>query len=311
MLATFNASAPIALIIIFGYVLNRYKIAGPEIWSAIEHICFYILFPFLIVRTLAGADLSELPVGEYALVIFGAAVGMALLLLAAQPILMRYNMSGPTFTSLFQGATRFHGFMALAVVGALYGDAGLALVALAISILVPILNILSVIVLTVWGENNQNTASSSPRLILTRIVQNPLIIACITGLTLNVIGVPTFLFSAITIIGDGGLGLAMLAVGAGLQLHGALKMKWLVAVGVLIRLIGMPLLMIFMSWLVGLEGLPRAIAIITGAVPTASTAYVMARKMGGDAELMANIVTFQVIAAAITLPFFIYVAQNW
>lgn len=311
MLATFNASAPIALIIIFGYVLNRYKIAGAEIWSAIEHICFYILFPFLIVRTLAGADLAALPVGEYALVIFGAAVGMALLLFAAQPILMRYGMSGPTFTSLFQGATRFHGFMALAVVGALYGDAGLALVALAISILVPILNILSVVVLTIWGRSDQNAPASSPRLIVTRIVQNPLIIACLTGLTLNFIGVPAFLFSAITIIGDGGLGLAMLAVGAGLQLHGALKMKWLIAVGVLIRLLGMPLLMIFMCWLVGLEGLPRSIAIITGAVPTASTAYVMARKMGGDAELMANIVTFQVIAAAITLPLFIYVAQNW
>ena len=46
MLATFNASAPIGLIIVLGYVLNRYRIAGPEIWSAIEHVCFYILSPF-------------------------------------------------------------------------------------------------------------------------------------------------------------------------------------------------------------------------------------------------------------------------
>jgi hypothetical protein len=81
-------------------------------------------------------------------------------------------------------------------------------------------------------------------------------------------------------------------------------------VGVLIRLIGMPLMMMLMSWIVGLDGLPRTVAIIAGAVPTASTAYVMARKMGGDAELMANIVTFQVILAAITLPLFIYVADR-
>lgn len=80
--------------------------------------------------------------------------------------------------------------------------------------------------------------------------------------------------------------------------------------GVLIRLIGMPLMMMLMSWIVGLDGLPRTVAIIAGAVPTASTAYVMARKMGGDAELMANIVTFQVILAAITLPLFIYVADR-
>jgi malonate transporter and related proteins len=305
MLATFNASAPIALIILLGYLLNRYRLAGPEIWSAIEHVCFYILFPFLIVRTLASANLAELPVADYALVLLGAGAGMALLLLAARPLLVRSGMSDPTFTSLFQGATRFHGFMALAVVGALYGAPGLALSALAISILVPILNVMAVIVLSVWGEGGEGT---STRLILTRLARNPLILACIAGLTLNVSGVPPFVFSAIEIVGDGGLGLAMLAVGAGLQIERVAQTKWLLIVGVLIRLIGMPLLVILLCWLVGLEGLPRTVAIITGAVPTASTAYVMARKMGGDAQLMANIVTFQVAAAAVTLPVFIYIA---
>lgn len=305
MLATFNASAPIALIILLGYLLNRYRLAGPEIWSAIEHVCFYILFPFLIVRTLASANLADLPIADYALVLLGAGAGMALLLLAARPLLVRSGMSGPTFTSLFQGATRFHGFMALAVVGALYGAPGLALSALAISILVPILNVVAVIVLSVWGDGAEGM---STRIILSRLARNPLIFACLAGLALNLSGLPPFIFSAIEIIGDGGLGLAMMAVGAGLQIERVAQTKWLLIVGVMIRLIGMPLLVILLCWLVGLEGLPRTIAIITGAVPTASTAYVMARKMGGDAQLMANIVTFQVVAAAVTLPVFIYIA---
>jgi predicted permease len=101
----------------------------------------------------------------------------------------------------------------------------------------------------------------------------------------------------------------MLAVGAGLQIERISRTKWLLAVGVLIRLVGMPMLVIGLSWLVGLDGLPRTIAIIAGAVPTASTAYVMARQMGGDAQLMANIVTIQVMLSAITLPLFIYIAQ--
>jgi predicted permease len=307
MLATFNASAPIALIILLGYVLNRYKVASPEIWSAIEHVCFYILFPFLIVRTLAGANLADLPVGNFAMVLFGGATGMALLMLAARPVFRHYGVSGPTFTSLFQGATRFHGFMALAVIGALYGEPGLALGALAISFLVPTLNILNIVVLTIWGDAAQ---APSLRNVLLRIVQNPLIWACLAGLTLNMTGVPIFVFSAIEIIGDGGLGLAMLAVGAGLQLGRVAETKRLLAIGVLIRMVGMPVPIIFLAWLVGLEGLPRTVAIIAGAVPTASTAYVMARKMGGDAELMANIVTMQVVASAVTLPLFIYIAQN-
>jgi malonate transporter len=306
MLATFYAAAPIALIIALGYALNRLRVAGPEIWSAIEHICFYILFPFLIVRTLSTADLSNLPVESFAMVVFGGATGMGLLLIASWPLLARLGISGPTFTSLFQGATRFHGFMALAVIGALYGAAGLALGALAISFLVPTLNVMSIVVLTIWGEGTHRPSVAS---VLLRIAQNPLIWACIVGLVLNMTGAPVFLHSAIEIVGDGGLGLAMLAVGAGLQIGRVAETKWLLAVGVLIRLLGMPLLMIFLAWLVGLEGLPRTIAIIAGAVPTASTAYVMARKMGGDAQLMANIVTMQVVVSSVTLPLFIYLAQ--
>jgi predicted permease len=306
MLATFNAAAPIGLIILLGYLLNRYKIAGPEIWSAIEHICFYILFPFLMVSTLATANLTDLPVTNYVIVLIGAAIGMSLLLLASRPLMAYFGVSGPAFTSLFQGATRWHGFMALAVVGALYGNDGFALVALAIGILVPLLNMATVLVLSIWGEN---ASTPSARSVLVRMTRNPLIIACAVGLALNFTGIPLFIFNAIEIIGDGGLGLAMLAVGAGLQIERISRTKWLLAVGVLIRLVGMPMLVIGLSWLVGLDGLPRTIAIIAGAVPTASTAYVMARQMGGDAQLMANIVTIQVMLSAITLPLFIYIAQ--
>lgn len=308
MLATFNAAAPIAIIILFGYALHRYKIVGPEIWSAVEHICFYILFPFLIVQTVATVNLADLPVIDYAIVIFGGVIGMMILLLIARPLMARMGISGPSFTSLFQGATRWHGFMALAIVGALYGEAGIALGALAISLLVPILNIATIAVLSIWGQMDDGPAIST-RDILLRVAKNPLIWACLIGFLLNYTGVPQFAFNAIVIIGDGGLGLAMLAVGAGLQIAAVRQTKWLLLLGVFIRLVGMPLIMILLSWIVGLEGLPRTIAIIAGAVPTASTAYVMARKMGGDYDLMANIVTFQVIASGITLPIFIYIAQ--
>jgi malonate transporter and related proteins len=71
----------------------------------------------------------------------------------------------------------------------------------------------------------------------------------------------------------------------------------------------MPLLVFALSWLAGLSGLPRTIAVIAAAVPTAATAYTMARKMGGDAELMAQIITFQTLAATIALPLFIYCSQ--
>ena len=308
MITTLNAIAPIFLIIIIGYLLYRTAVVGEQVWSAIEHICFYLLLPFLIIRTLSRANLGSVPIVDFTLVIIVAILGMSTSLIFAYSLLRsRYPTSGPSFTSLFQGATRFHGFVALAIIAPLYGDDGVTLAAIAIAIMVPLLNIGSVIVLSVYGHGSK---SFEPKQVLKQIAKNPLIMACTVGIILNWTGIPDIAFNAVEIIGNGGLGLALLAVGAGMRPGQAAKDKLLIFVGVFIRLIGMPVIVIFMAWLVGLEGLPRTIAIIAGAVPTAASSYVMARKMGGNAELMSNIVTFQIIAAFFTLPFFIYLADN-
>ena len=309
MLATLNAITPIFLIIAIGYLLYRTRIVGEEVWSAIEHICFYLLLPFLIIRTLSRANLGSVPIVDFVLVLIVAIIGMSFLLILIHTLLRnRYPDSGPTFTSLFQGITRFHGFVALATIGPLYGDEGVTLAALALAIMVPMLNMLSVVVLSLYGSAANNPEFKA---VFMRVLKNPLIIACATGLALNWTGVPDVIFDTIIIIGNGGLGLALLAVGAGLRIGQAADQKLLIAIGVFTRLIGMPLMIIGMAWLVGLEGLPRTVAIIAGAVPTAASSYVMARKMGGNAELMSNIMTFQVIAAIVTLPVFIYIAEHY
>ncbi|MFT5504528.1 MAG: malonate transporter [Gammaproteobacteria bacterium] len=309
MITTINAIAPVFLIILIGYMLFRSGIIGESIWSAIEHICFYLLLPFLIIRTLSRADLGNVPVFEFmsAVILAIAAMSGGMIIIYS---LMRYKFpgSGPSFTSLFQGTLRYHGFVALAAIGPLYGDEGVALVALSLAIMVPLLNVLSIVVLTIYGSSD--TAFSHQRM-LQQIIRNPLIWACVVGLLLNWTGVPDILFSSIDIIGSGGLGLALLTVGAGIRLQQAADNKLLIVFGVLLRLIGMPMLLILTCWLLGLEGLPRTVAIISGAVPTAATSYVMARKMGGDAPLMSSIVTFQIIAAFFTLPMFIFIAESW
>ena len=308
MITTLNAIAPIFLIITTGYLLFKTRIVDESVWSAIEHICFYLLFPFLIIRTLSRANLGSVPVIDFMAVIVVAILGMSALLILIQAFIWkRFPQSGPSFSSIFQGATRFHGFVAIAVIGPLYGDAGVTLAALALAIMVPLLNVISVVVLSVYGHSD-----TRPQVIAVakKIVTNPLIIACIVGLLFNWLGLPDVLYETIGIIGAGGLGLALLAVGAGMNFGQAAQHKMLLTVGVLTRLIGMPTIVIAMSWLVGLDGIARTVAIIAGAVPTAASAYVMARKMGGNAELMSSIVTFQVIVAFFTLPLFIYIAEQ-
>ena len=308
MNTTLVAITPVFLIIATGYLLHRSRVVDETIWSAIEHLCFYLLFPFLIIRTLSRADLGSVPILDFLIVLVVAILGMSTLLVLIQAFVWRrYPDSGPSFSSVFQGATRFHGFVAIAVIGPLYGDEGLTLAALALAIMVPLLNVISVIVLSVYGRSDSKPEMTA---VLRKVITNPLIIACGVGLLLNLVGVPDVLFDTIDIIGAGGLGLGLLAVGASMKLGHAAQHKMLLTIGVFTRLIGMPAIVIAMSWLVGLDGIARTVAIIAGAVPTAASAYVMARKMGGDAELMSSIVTFQVIVAFFTLPLFIYIADQ-
>ena len=308
MTATLNAISPIFLIIITGYLLSQTRVVGETVWSAIEHICFYLLLPFLIIRTLSRANLGDLPIVDFVTVLVVAIFGMSTLLILIHALIWRrFPESGPSFSSVFQGATRFHGFVAIAVIGPLYGDEGVALAALALAIMVPLLNTITVIVLSIYGRSDTRPDFFA---VSKKILTNPLILACVAGLLFNWLGIPDILFDTIDIIGDGGLGLALLAVGSGMKFGQAARHKLLLAIGVVTRLIGMPTIVIAMSWLVGLDGLARTVAIIAGAVPTAASAYVMARKMGGDAELMSSIVTFQVIVAFFTLPLFIYIAER-
>jgi malonate transporter len=308
LIETLNAITPIFLIIATGYLLFRTRVVDESVWSAIEHICFYLLLPFLIIRTLSRANLGGVPLVDFMTVIIVAILGMSALLVLTQALVWRrFPQSGPSFSSIFQGTTRFHGFVAIAVIGPLYGDAGVTLAALALAIMVPLLNVISVIVLSIYGRSE---IKPDFMVVSRKILTNPLIIACAVGLLFNWLSIPDILFDTIDIIGAGGLGLALLAVGAGMSPGKAAQHKMLLTIGVLTRLIGMPVIIIAMSWLVGLDGLARTVAIIAGAVPTAASAYVMARKMGGDAELMSSIVTFQVIIAFFTLPLFIYIAEQ-
>ena len=154
MTATLSAIAPIFLIIATGYLLFRTRVVDETVWSAIEHICFYLLLPFLIIRTLSRANLGSVPIVDFMTVLVVAILGMSALLILIQAFVWkRFPQSGPSFSSIFQGATRFHGFVAIAVIGPLYGDAGVTLAALALAIMVPLLNVISVIVLSVYGHS--------------------------------------------------------------------------------------------------------------------------------------------------------------
>jgi malonate transporter and related proteins len=60
---------------------------------------------------------------------------------------------------------------------------------------------------------------------------------------------------------------------------------------------------------IGLDPMQAQIALIYGALPTGVAAYTLARQLGGDAPLMAAMITVQTLVSFATLPVWIVLGE--
>jgi predicted permease len=229
-----------------------------------------------------------------------SALAMSLLCLALRPVFSRWNIDGPAFTSIFQGATRWQTYVALAVSSNLFGHTGLALASVAMVAIIPLVNVFSVSVLAHYAAPEKQ----SLRAIVMTVLTNPLIWACAIGLAVNVthLPLPQVWHDVAEALGRSSLGIGLLVTGAGLQLAGMFRPSLAASIAVLLKLILMPVLGVALALWFGISGSSLVIVAVCSAVPTSSSAYVLARQMGGDAPLLAQIITLQTILAAITMP---------
>jgi predicted permease len=300
MALVITALLPVFLLIVLGFVLKRSLLPLETQWHGLERLTYYVLFPVLLVQTLVKADLSQVPVAGVGGALLLSLLLMSLLCLALRPLLARCAVDGPAFTSIFQGATRWQTYVALAVSVNLYGDTGLALASVAMVAIIPLVNVFSVSVLAHYASPKKQSVGA----ILMTVVRNPLIWACAIGLALNILHLPLprIWHEVADALGRSSLAIGLLVTGAGLHLAGMFRPSLAASVAVFLKLALMPVLAIALAHWFGLSGSNLAIVAVCSAVPASSSAYVLARQMGGDAPLLAQIITLQTILAAITMP---------
>jgi malonate transporter and related proteins len=300
MAVVIAALLPVFLLIVLGFALKRSLMRLETQWHGLERLTYYVLFPALLIQTLVKADLTKVPVAGVGGALLLSALAMSLLCLALRPLLARMDVDGPAFTSIFQGATRWQTYVALAVSGNLLGDVGLALASVAMVAIIPLVNVFSVAVLAHYASSEKQSLRS----IVMTVVRNPLIWACGIGLVLNVLHVPLpkIWHEVADALGRSSLAIGLLVTGAGLHLEGLFRPSAGAALGVFLKLILMPVLAVALALWFGLSGSNLVIVAACSAVPASSSAYVLARQMGGDALLLAQIITLQTILAAITMP---------
>jgi len=300
MAVVLGALAPVFLLIVLGFALKQSLMRLETQWHGLERLVYYVLFPALLIETLAKADLATVPVAGVGGALLLSALLLSGLCLALRPFLAsKCAVDGPAFTSIFQGATRWQTYVALAVVANLYGDLGLALASVAMLALIPLVNVLSVAVLAHYASPERQ----SVRRIAMTVMRNPLIWACVIGLAINVshLPLPRIWHEVAEALGRSSLAIGLLVTGAGLHLEGLLRPSAPAALTVFLKLILMPLVAVALALQFGLTGPNLVVVASCSSVPTSSSAYVLARQMGGDAPLLAQIITLQTIIATLTM----------
>lgn len=300
------AIMPIIALVALGYMARRYRIIAEQNWPGIEQLGFRLLFPALLVTSIYRSDLSVGALGPYLLVL---AMAFAVTGLAVILIRTPLGITNPRLSSMFQGSIRFNTLLVLAVAANALGPAALSDLSVVMAVLIPVNNICSITMLTLFPP--QNMLEPAPRgtryamrRISREILRNPLVLGCVAGLALNLSGIylSEQILAPLDWLGQGALAVGLLAVGAGIEIRRLWQNDPVLWIGVALRLAICPMLFLLIAALYPLTDNQMVSGILLAAAPSASSGFILARQMGGDAELFADIFTWQTVLSAITLP---------
>lgn len=283
-------------LILLGFGLRRWMHLGDHFWTGLEKLVYFILFPALLFNALVRTRIDF--VAATPLIGSGlAAMACGMLLGALAPRLFR--LSPPVFASRFQCAFRFNSYIGLAVAGKLHGAAGIAAMGILIGPLVPVANMASVFILARHGNLG----------VWRELARNPLILATLAGLVFNVAGwtAPQVVQQFLGRLSEASIALGLLAVGAALKLRGHADSYGAGGYFLAVKLLAVPVAAWWTAKTLGLTGIYFDIAVIFGALPTASSAYILAMRMGGAGAGVAWLISSGTLLAMLTLPLWLLV----
>ena len=282
-------------LILCGYLVCRFTALNRKVWEQVESLVYFFLFPVLLFHSIVK---SPLDLGAASSLV-GAGLSLGVSAIALSYSLPYWPWVGKRVDVRLHAASaqvgfRFNSFIALALAEKVAGSEGLLMIAVLIGVCVPLFNTGAV-----WPM-----ARHANRGILRELVRNPLIIGTVTGLAANLLGfsMPVWLEPTVNRIGQASLALGLMAAGAGMQFGMLASAKTLGAMVLSVKHLGMPLMALGLSLLFRLDPTQTTILLMFSAVPTASSCYVLAARMGYNGPYVAGLVTLSTMLGMLSLP---------
>jgi len=299
MLANAALILPDFALIVLGFVLFHRFGYERGFWIGLERLVYFVLFPALLFSAIVASSYTLAADGGLALVAASGLLAAALLGFLARPLL---RPPPALFASCVQTAFRYNSYLGLALAQSVAGSRGVALIALVLSVCIPLANLIAVSTLARHTQTG----------LLRELVRNPLIIATVSGLAANLLGLqlPQVATQALGRLGQASLALGLICVGAGLSLAGAATHRVLLGWFSAVKLLLFPAVVLALAWLLGLPAEQARIAAVFAALPTATSAYVLATRMGFDGAPVSFLITAQTLASMLTLPLWVALASR-
>lgn len=288
---------PVILLIMLGVAIRRAHWMPDDFFPSLEKFSYYIAFPALLFTGIAKLDFHGRLVGELALATLLPTlivVGLALLVL-----LFWRGLPDASRSSVVQGAMRPNSYFGIAVSALFFPQQTAALVMLALALCLPVVNMLSVLALSWWSGRKADMATVAKTL-----ATNPIILSTLAGIAASLLGLalPAPLLNTLDILAKSALALGLVCVGSGLVFSLEGLRPAALALASFLKLLVLPVVASRICAAFGVSEPVTLAACFYCALPTAPNAYIMARQLGGDARLMASMITLQTLLAAATIP---------
>lgn len=304
-LLSLNAILSIFVMMAVGYCAKRLLHLEKEHISRFNSLVFYTLLPLMLFNNIYRSDIR----GGVSFRCLGLALSvLAVLFALTWGFVKRVEPANSQRGVMIQASFRSN-FLLLGtpLIQELCPDADLATVSVMLAIVVPCFNVLAVVTLETFSRKQINV-----RQILRGIAKNPLILASVAGILVNLSGLrlPDCLANPVSQLGASASPVALLLLGAQFEFQDVRRHRRDLAICTVLRLLIYPGTALSLGALTGLRGPEFAVLISMFATPTAVASFSMAAQMGGDPELAASAVTVTTLLSAATMFLWIFLFKS-
>lgn len=291
-----------------GWILRQKGMINTNFVNVADRFNFTVTLPILLFRDISAMDImKDFNLKFFLYCMIATILCFGIIWLFAELFIKDKSMIGSFVQGSFRGSMAVLG---IAFVQNIYGNAGLA--PLMIVAAVPLYNIFSVIVLTIRGSNHEGKEKERIKSALIGIVTNPIILGIFAGLPFSLldIQIPGILLKSLNNFANMATPLALIAIGAGFELHKALGKINISTAATVIKLIIQPAVFLPVAIMMGFRNQEMIALLIMLGAPATPTCYIMAKNMGNDSVLASGIVVLSMLVSPITITLWIFALKS-